>query len=211
MTLARSAPADAPRTLVIACGALGRELAGLLKASRFRGMDLTCLPAILHNRPEKIAPAVQAKIRAARDRYTRILCLYGDCGTGGDLDRVLAAESVERIPGAHCYAFLAGEAVFETLADEEPGTFYLTDYLARHFDDLVIRGLGIDRHPELQDLYFGHYKRLVYLAQSGDAGLDAMAQLAAERLGLSFERRWTGLDTLAAFMASRPGPMQAMP
>ena len=168
-------------------------------------MDLTCLPASLHNRPERIPGAVAARIRRARsDGYDRIFVAYADCGTGGLLDRVLEAEGVARLEGAHCYEVYAGRAAFAALADEEPGTFYLTDYLVRNFDRLVVRGLGLDRHPELLPLYFGNYRRLVYLAQTDDADLTARAEAAAARLGLAFERRLTGLGeltpTLAAFV-----------
>src|SRR5947208_3263146 len=140
--------------LVIACGALAREIVALRRANGWTELDVTCLPATLHNRPERITDAVREKIRAHRDRYASIFVAYGDCGTGGALDAMLAEEGVERIPGAHCYEMFAGSTVFATLADDEPGTFYLTDFLVRHFDRLVIRGLGIDRHPELRDQYF---------------------------------------------------------
>ena len=183
------------KVLVIACGALAREILAL----NLDAIDLTCLPASLHNRPERIPEAMRAKIRANRPLYDEILCLYGDCGTGGELDRVLAEEGVKRIEGAHCYAFYAGEAVFAALAEEEPGTFYLTDFLARHFDALVIKGLGLDRFPELRDDYFGAYRRVVHLAQVDDPETTAKARAAADRLGLAFERRFTGLDGLAAF------------
>ena len=131
----------------------------------------------------------------------RIYVLYADCGTGGDLDRVLAAEgNVDRIRGPHCYAFYAGQGVFAALAEEEIGTFYLTDFLARQFDTLVWEGLGLDRHPELLPLYFGNYRRLVYLAQNDDAELTKVAESAAARLGLAFERRYTGYGELDGFV-----------
>ncbi len=207
MTLAPAADIDAeanyPRrkdgarkVLVIACGALAREVLAL----KLDAIDLTCLPASLHNRPERIPEAMRAKIRANRAAYDEILCLYGDCGTGGALDKVLAEEGVERIAGAHCYAFYAGEEAFAALAEEEPGTFYLTDFLARHFDALVIRGLGLDRFPQLRDDYFGAYRRVVHLAQIDDPEITAKARAAAERLGLAYERRFTGLGGLAAFL-----------
>ena len=138
------------KMLVIGCGALAREVLAL----KLDWVDLTCLPASLHNRPELIPEAMRAKIRANRAAYDEILCLYGDCGTGGELDRVLAEEGVKRIAGAHCYAFYAGEEVFAALAEEEIGTFYLTDFLARHFDTLVFKGLGLDRFPQLREDYF---------------------------------------------------------
>lgn len=188
------------RVLLIACGALAREVRAVLRANRLQGVDLACLPALLHNRPERIPEAVRARIRRARPHYRQIHVLYGDCGTGGGLDRVLAEEGVERIEGPHCYAFFAGEAVFQQLAEAEPGTFYLTDFLARQFETLVIRGLGIDRHPELLPLYFGNYRRLVHLAQSEDDALRARAEAAAARLGLAFEWRHTGMGGLAPFV-----------
>jgi hypothetical protein len=191
----------AGRTLLIACGALARETLAVVEASGLSHLDVTCVSALLHNHPERIPEAVRAKIREHRERYARILVLYGDCGTGGELDRVLAEEGVERIAGPHCYAFYAGQEVFDALADAEPGTFYLTDFLVRQFDTLVIEGLGLDRHPELLPLYFGNYRRLVYLAQTEDAGLEERARAAAERLGgLDYEHRFTGLGGLAAFV-----------
>jgi hypothetical protein len=143
---------------------------------------------------------MRAKIRANRSSYDEILCLYGDCGTGGELDRVLEEEGVRRIDGAHCYAFYAGDEAFSRLSEEEPGTFYLTDFLVRHFDALIIRGLGLDRFPQLRDDYFGNYRRVVHLAQFDDPELSAKAKAAADRLGLAFERRFTGLEGIRAFL-----------
>jgi hypothetical protein len=190
------------RILVIACGALARELVAVIGANRLDAIRVTCLPAILHNRPEKIPGAVRGKIRAARGHYDEILCLYGDCGTGGLLDRVLEEEGVERIAGAHCYEFFAGTHVFEQLTDDDPATFFLTDYLVRRFDRLVINGLGLDRHPQLLPVYFGNYRRVIYLAQTDDPRLTGKAEAAAARLGLAFERRFTGLAGLADFLPS---------
>lgn len=185
------------RLVVIACGALAHELMAVIRASDWPHMSVQCLPADLHNRPERITEAVRSKIRAVRADFERVFVAYGDCGTGGALDRMLDEEGVERIPGAHCYEFLAGSRAFERLSDEEPGTFYLTDFLVRHFERLVIRGLGIDRHPHLAAQYFGNYRRLVYLAQQPTAERRDAAQAAADRLGLAFEFRHTGLTQLA--------------
>lgn len=166
-------------------------------------MDVACLPATLHNRPERIPAAVVSRIRRARrDGYERIFVAYADCGTGGLLDRALEAEGVERLAGAHCYEVYAGRAAFAELADAEPGTFYLTDFLARNFERLVVRGLGLDRHPELLPIYFGNYRRLVYLAQTEDPGLTTIARRGARRLGLAYERRFVGLGELAPAIAA---------
>ena len=182
--------------LVIACGALAREIAALRRLNDWTALDVRCLPAELHNRPERIAPAVRAEIRAQRDRYRTLFVAYGDCGTAGALDAVLREEGVERLPGAHCYQFFAGGRAFEDLAEAEPGTFYLTDFLLRHFERLVIRGLGLDRHPELAPLYFGNYRKLLYLAQTRAPGAIARAQQIAQRMGFAFEHRFTGYGEL---------------
>jgi hypothetical protein len=184
------------RTLVIACGALARELLAVFRANGWSHVHVQCLPADLHNRPERITEAVRRKIHAARHAFSRLFVAYGDCGTGGALDRMLAQEGVERIAGAHCYEFLSGSAVFEQLSDQEPGTFYLTDFLLRHFDRIVIRGLGLDRYPHLAEQYFGNYRRLVYLAQQPTNEQMDAARAAAMRLGLAFESRHTGLAPL---------------
>jgi len=184
--------------LVIGCGALAPELVALTRRAGLPSMDLACLPATLHNRPGDIPEQVVARIRRARrDGYDRIFVAYADCGTGGLLDRALEAEGVDRLAGAHCYEVFAGRAAFATLAEDEPGTFYLTDFLARNFERLVIRGLGLDGHPELLPIYFGNYRRLVYLAQTDDDDLTAAATAGAVRLGLAFERRFTGLGELS--------------
>lgn len=188
---------EANRPLVIGCGALARELVALTRRAGLPEVDLTCLPATLHNRPERIPEAVRGRIRRARAAgRDRVFVAYADCGTGGLLDRVLEEEGVARLEGAHCYEVYAGRAAFAELQDAEPGTFYLTDFLARNVERLVWRGLGLDRHPELLPLYFGNYTRLVYLAQTDDRALTGAARRAARRLGLRFERRFTGYGEL---------------
>ena len=194
---------EAPRLLIIGCGALARELLAITRD--LPGVTVTCIDARLHMRPERIAAAVSTKIDEARRDYgpeTRIFVAYADCGTGGTLDAVLAAAGIERIGGAHCFEFYAGASTYAALQDDEPGTFYLTDFLARQFETLIIAGLGLDRHPELRDAYFGNYRRLIYLAQSDDPDLTARAQAAAARLGLEFERRTTGFGDLATSIQS---------
>ena len=190
-----------PAFLVIACGALAREIVALRTLNAWPHMVVQCLPADWHNRPEKIPEGVRAKIRAARGRFTSIFVAYADCGTGGLLDVVLAEEGVERIPGAHCYEFFAGSAQFAELAEAELGTFYLTDFLLQHFERLIIHGLGIDKHPELLPLYFGHYKKLTYLAQVLTDDKVAAGHAAAARLGLAFETHVTGYGGLASSLA----------
>ncbi|MEQ8354537.1 MAG: DUF1638 domain-containing protein [Kiloniellaceae bacterium] len=191
------------RTLLIACGALAREIVTLIRVNAWRHLTVSCLPASWHNTPSKIPEGVRRRIRESRGRYDRILVLYGDCGTGGLLDKVLAEEGVERIAGPHCYSFYAGNDVFDAMAEEEPAAFYLTDYLVRHFDRLIIEGLGIDRHPELLEMYFGNYKKLVYLAQTENAELKTQAAAAAARLGLEFDYRATGYGGLGRFIDRR--------
>lgn len=197
------------RKLVIACGALAHEIAALRAANGWSALDVTCLPPELHNRPERIAGAVRDEIRANRDRYEEIFVAYADCGTGGTLDAVLREEGVERIAGAHCYEFFATPAVFAALSAAEPGTFYLTDFLLRHFERLVIRGLGIDRHPELQAQYFANYRRLIYLAQAPDKEASAKAEAIAARLGLEYQLQSTGYGGLRESLVAFTGNSRA--
>ena len=190
-----------PATLFIACGALAAELMALKRASGWTELTITCLPAHWHNTQDKITPGVLRKIRSARGAYDRISVIYGDCGTGGDLDRALEAAGVERIPGPHCYQFLMGTADFDALVEAEPGCFFLTDYLVRHFYRRIVKGLGLDRYPELLPDYFGNYTKVVHLAQTADASLRARAETAARRLGLAFEHLMVGYGELAGFVA----------
>jgi hypothetical protein len=213
--------APARRLLVIACGALAHEITALKAANAWEHVDVRCLPADLHNHPERIPAAVRKLIQASRaGGYQSLFVAYADCGTGGRLDAVLREERVERIPGAHCYEFFATAPVFAALAEAEPGTFYLTDFLLRHFERLVIEGLGLDRHPELFGAYFGNYRRLVYLAQapaSASASASAResssvdaARAIAQRMGLRFEYRPTGYGELATSLASVAVPLAAV-
>jgi len=191
-----------PRTLVIACGALAREIAALTRANGWTALEVRCLPAELHNRPERIAPAVRETIAANRGQYAQMFVAYADCGTRGELDQVLREEGIERLPGAHCYEFFATARVFAQLADGEPGTFYLTDFLLRHFERLVVRPLGLDRHPELVQQYFRNYRKLVYLSQAPRADAIEQAGLIAERFGFQFEHRFTGYGELGTRLAA---------
>jgi len=182
------------RTALIACGALAREVLALKKKYGWEA-DILALPSLLHNTPQRIPGAILKRIREARQAYERVLVVYGDCGTGGMLDRLLDREGVQRVAGPHCYEMYA-DGSFERLMEEAPGTFFLTDYLVRSFDHLVLEGLGIDRHPELRDEYFKNYTRVVYLAQRDDPALRARAAWAASSLGLPLEVRLTGFGSL---------------
>ena len=189
--MAESAP-----ILVITCAAIAREVNEIKKLGQWSQMDLQAITADLHSRPEKIPAAVAERIDRAVDSYRHIFVAYGDCGTSGELDRVLEERGVKRLPGAHCYDFLAGRDFYQRMQDEEPGTFYLTDFLAQHFRRLVIEVLGIDRYPELKETYFGNYTRLVYLAQTDSDELTGLARDAAAELGLRFERVFTGMGEM---------------
>lgn len=193
--------------LIIACGALAREVGAV--ADQLPAFDLRCIPATLHNRPEQIVPAIETILDDTDGQYKRTVLAFGDCGTGGALDRLCDARGLQRLPGAHCYAFFAGPPVFDAMMDEELGTFFLTDFLARQFDSMVVRPLGLDRKPELRDMYFGHYKRLVFMSQTPDADLLAKAEAAARTLGLQFEHRPTGLAPFARDLARLSAPLAA--
>lgn len=182
---------------VIACGALARELKAVQALNGWCHMELVCLPASLHNQPDQIATAVQQALESARaEGCEQLFVAYSDCGTGGALDRVLERFNVERLPGAHCYAAYAGVERFALWQDGEPGTFYLTDFLVRHFQRLVLEELGIKAHPELATQYFAHYQRVLYLAQHADAKLLHQAKQAADSLGLAFDWEFTGYGAL---------------
>ena len=189
--------------LIIACGALAREIQQLIEINCWTGVDVQCLPADLHNRPDQIPHRVLDKIQSNHDRYAHIFVAYADCGTGGLLDSMLEPLGVERLRGAHCYQFYAGSDVFEQLHDAEPGTFYLTDFLVRHFDRLVVQGLKLDQHPELQTQLFAHYQRVVYLAQTDEPDLHRAAAAAAQRLGLPLTTVTTGLGDLASELTAQ--------
>lgn len=194
---------DGPRVLVIACGALAHELVRIKAANDWSFMDFQCLPAELHNEPQKIPAAVQQKIRANRAHYAHIVVAYADCGTGGLLDAVLAEEGVARLPGAHCYEFFCGGTAFAKLHAAELGSFYLTDFLATHFQRLIVIGLGLDRFPELKTQYFQHYRKLVWLAQTDDPIIEQKARAAASYLDLTYEKVLTGDHPLTAALAVR--------
>jgi hypothetical protein len=186
--------------LLLACGALARELVAIQRRNGWDHLRIQCLPAELHNTPAGIPAAVDAALEKYTKEFRHVFVAYADCGTGGQLDKVLEKYGVRRIPGAHCYEFFSGTEVFSALANDEPGTYYLTDFLVRHFERLVVEGLGLDRHPELMPQYFGNYRKLVYLEQDPDAGLRDQAQQQADYLGLEFEVVGTGLGPVEAVL-----------
>ena len=193
LTTAGLRPDGTGRVLVLACGALAREILALTE--QVDHIDLQCLPAILHNHPDRIVPAVREAIAKTRG-YDRVFLAYADCGTGGQLAKAAEELGLEMLPGPHCYAFFEGTSEFIARAEDEFTAFYLTDFLTRQFDAFVWEPLGLDRHPELRDSYFGHYEKLVYLAQTDQPELDKRAAEAAARLGLRYERRFTGYGDL---------------
>ncbi|MEM6888237.1 MAG: DUF1638 domain-containing protein [Pseudomonadota bacterium] len=195
------APRGEGRVLIIACGALAREILYLKRLGRWNHLDLTCLPAQLHLYPEKIPDAVRGTVARYRSAYQRIFVAYADCGTGGLLRKTCDELDVEMIAGPHCYSFFDGNAAFADRGEMEMTAFYLTDFLVRQFETFVIKAMGLDRHPDLRDLYFANYTKLIYLAQTDDPDLTAKAQICAKRLGLSFERRLTGYGDLQTVMA----------
>jgi len=187
---------SAGRILLLACGALAREILALKSGHGWSHLDLACLPAILHNTPDAIPDAVERSVKKHRDAYEQVFVVYADCGTGGRLKAVCDRLGVEMVEGPHCYSFFEGNEVFADQSAHEFTAFYLTDFLVRQFDAFVTKPLGLERHPELRDMYFGHYEKLVYQAQTDDPALTEKAQACAEALGLSFERRFTGYGDL---------------
>lgn len=188
-------PKGGGRVLLLACGALAREILALIEVNGWTHMDLQCLPAMFHNHPERITPAVEAAVAERRSEYEKIYVVYADCGTGGLLQSACDRLGVEMVKGPHCYSFFEGNERFA--AHEEMTSFFLTDFLCRQFDAFVWKPLGLDRHPELRDMYFGHYTTLVFQSQIDDPALLAKAKDCSERLGLAFEHRPTGFGDLA--------------
>ena len=188
---------SAGKVHVIACGAIAREILAITKINGLDHIELTCLPAIWHAHPQKIAPGLDAAIAEARSNgASRIFIGYADCGTGGAIDKICEREGIERLSGPHCYSFFTGNAEFSATWEDDVTAFYLTDFLARQFEAFVIQPLGLDRHPELKEMYFGNYTRLIYLSQIEDKALQAKAREAAEYLGLTYEYRHTGYGDL---------------
>jgi hypothetical protein len=190
------------RVLLIACGALAHEILALKALNGWDHLDLQCLPANLHLWPDRIPAAVEKSVAEHRSNYADIFVVYADCGTGGQLLDMCNKLGVEMVSGPHCYSFFEGNEAFALKAETEFTAFYLTDFLVRQFDAFVWKPMGLDRHPELRDMYFGNYTKLVYQAQTNNPALDAKAQDCARRLGLAYERRFTGYGDLAPALAA---------
>lgn len=193
---------EQPRVLMLACGALVRELQDIFAVNGLDNFTLECLPAALHMTPNQIPGALRQRLDAKANDFDQIMIGYADCGTVGEVDSIAEEYGAVRLPGAHCYEFFAGQATFAAMADEDPAAFYLTDYLVRHFERLVIKGLGLDRHPQLRDAYFGNYNKVVYLSQREDPELVAAGRVAADRLGLAYEHRPSGYGELEETIVS---------
>lgn len=187
--------------LLVACGALARELVDIQRQLPDGVVEITCLPASWHNHPEKIVPGVRRKVDAALRTGRNVAVVYGDCGTGGELDAYLEQVGVPRIPGPHCYEMFLGKPVFDDEMDNALGTFFLTDYMVRHFERIVMQGMGLRKHPQLRNMYFGNYSRVLYIAQTDDPSLQLKARSAADALGLAYEYRFAGLGMFPAFIA----------
>lgn len=201
LTTLGAEPTHTGRVLLIACGALAHEILALQRRNGWDHLDLQCLPANLHLWPDRIPDAVEAAVLKHRGAYDSVFVVYADCGTGGVLQARCAALGVEMVEGPHCYAFFEGNDAFAAHAETEFTAFYLTDFLVRQFDAFVWRPMGLDRHPELRDMYFGNYTKLVHQAQTDDPVLDAKARDCAARLGLAHERRFTGYGDLEPALA----------
>ena len=203
MSSARDPAAQSSPILIIACGALAQEIVQLQTLNGWNHLHLKCLDAELHNRPHLIAGKLREKIAQHRNEYNNIFGAYADCGSGGEIDRVLEDENIERLPGAHCYSFFAGEQRFKEISEQELGSFYLTDFLAKHFERLVIKGLKLDQYPELRNQYFGNYTRVVYLSQEDNPSVRSLAKNAALFLGLDFEHEHCGYGDLQTGLESQ--------
>lgn len=200
----------ADKLLVIACGMIAREVLAIKERLSFDHLELTCLPAEFHFYPDRIAPALDKAIAEAKaEGYAQIFIGYGDCGTGGMIDRICEKHGVERMEGPHCFAFYQGMEAFKTIEDGDMLAFYMTDFLCRQFEAFFIKPLGLDRHPELIADYFGNYQKVVYLAQTNDPALDKVAEDAARLLGLAYERRFTGYGDLATTLRHKSGEAKA--
>lgn len=192
------------KSLIIACGALSHEIVELIRINRWSHLELTCLPAYWHHQPDRIPSGLRKKIRENRDSYSHIYVMYGDCGTWGQIDRVVSQEGAERIEGPHCFSFLMGNNEFTEYSTDDITTFYLSDFFCRYFEKFVWEALGLDRRDDMVEFVFGNYKKIVYLAQTDDADLRQKAEDIAQRLKLDFEYRFTGYGDMGKMMSGIP-------
>lgn len=190
------------RILLLACGALAREIIAIKDANDWTHLDLTCLPAKLHLYPDQITEAVTAAVEKHRDAYEKVFVVYADCGTGGQLKARCDELGVEMVAGPHCYSFFEGNNAFAARAEDDMTAFFLTDFLVKQFDAFVWKPMGLDKHPQLRDMIFGNYTKLVYQAQTKNPALEQKARECAERLGLAYEQRFTGYGDLATTIAN---------
>ena len=195
--------------LIIACGALSHEIIALNQLNQWDCFTVECIPARIHWAPKKIPATVREKIHACRDRFEKIYVAFGDCGTGGELDKVLAEENIERIDGPHCFSFMAGNDFFNN--DHEKGkgatTLYLTDFFLKHYEKFFVPNLGYDKYPELQEMYFSNYTTLMYTAQVKNEKLEEKAQAIARQLNLDYQYHFSGYGDLATFMNNNAHPV----
>lgn len=200
------------QTLLIACGALAREVIALIELNEMTHLDVTCLPANLHHRPALIPEAIRDKIRKNRDRYKSIHVLYGDCGTAGALDRVLEEEGdINRISGPHCFSFFMGNDNFDKSSEENITTFYLTDFFCKNFDKIVWEPLGLDRSESMLELVFGNYETLLFMPQVRDHYLEEQARKIAIRLGLEYRYQFAGYGEMETFIIGDTGDSNSVP
>ena len=188
--------ARAATNALLICGALGKEVKAIVDAHNLE-VDVFGIPAMHHFYPKKIVQAVEAKLQNLSHTYERVVVVYGDCGTAGALDPILERYGAVRLQGPHCYEIFAGPG-FDRMMEEEPATFFLTDWLVRNFERAVIRGLGLDRYPDLKQIYFGNYLKLIYLVQFPNEALIEKAQEIGEYLGLPLTTRFTGVEGLGS-------------
>jgi hypothetical protein len=200
---APSSPSGTSGLTLVACGALARELLAITSQFPDDALDITCLPASWHNHPERIVPGLRRKVAALRRQGREVAVVYGDCGTGGEIDAFLREQQLDRIPGPHCYEMFLGPAEFEGEMERELGTFFLTDYMVRHFERIVMQGMGLRKHPQLRDMYFGSYRRVLYIAQTEDRALQDKARAAAMELELEYKYRFTGFGDFTSWVESR--------
>jgi len=188
-------------TALVICGALGRDVKDII-TRRGWDVDVYGVSALLHLYPSRIVDELRDKLRELRPRYKNLVVVYGECGTTGKLEPVLEETGAVRLRGPHCYEMYAGERRFKEVTESKPGTFFLTDWLVRNFDRAVVKGLGLDRDPELKPMLFGNYEAVLYLRQVPNPRLAEKAGEIAAYLGLPLEIEDVGLGELEERLAA---------